>query len=61
MDILLYVLIGVSLAVVTATFFMGMFSFALNENSNRFMGWRVKTQAVAIAILFLAVALKVGH
>lgn len=54
----LYAAAALSLLVVLATLGLGLYGFArggeLNGRwGNRLMGWRVKTQAIAVAVLML--------
>ncbi|MBE7219776.1 MAG: HIG1 domain-containing protein [Caulobacteraceae bacterium] len=54
----LYVLAALSLLVTLATLGLGLYGFARggelnNRWGNRLMGWRVKTQAISIAVLML--------
>lgn len=56
MAVVIYILIALSLLTVLATLGLGLYGFtrggALNSKwGNRLMGWRVKTQAVAVAVL----------
>lgn len=57
------ILIAISLMVVLATLGMGIYALVRGgdyamKNSNKFMRWRVTSQAVAIGLLLLALLLK---
>ncbi len=63
MDILLNILIAVSLFAVFAAMMGGVVALArggefAKKHSNRLMRWRVTTQAIAIAVLFVAFSAK---
>ena len=56
MTILVYILIALSMLAVLVSLGMGLFGFTRGGEltsrwGNRLMGWRVKTQAIAIAVL----------
>lgn len=56
MAVVIYILIALSLLVVLATLGLGLYGFTrggeLNSRwGNRLMGWRVKSQAIAVAVL----------
>ncbi len=56
MTVIIYMLIAASMAAVLGSLILGLFGFTrggdMNSRlGNRMMGWRVKTQAVAIAVL----------
>ena len=66
MGIFINILIGLSLLAVLGSLFMGLVALARGgeygaANSNRFMQWRVKTQAVAIVLLLLGFWYKATH
>ena len=56
MAVVIYILIALSLLAVLATLGLGLYGFTrggeLNSRwGNRLMGWRVKTQAIAVGVL----------
>ncbi len=60
------ILIALALLAVLASLFMGLVTLARGgeyaaANSNRFMRWRVKTQAVAIVLLIIGFIYKASH
>jgi Hypoxia induced protein conserved region len=66
MGIFIDILIALSLLAVLGSLFMGLITLARGgdyaaANSNRFMQWRVKTQAVAIVLLLLGFWYKATH
>jgi len=66
MGIFIDILIAAALLAVLASLFMGLITLARGgeyaaANSNRFMRWRVKTQAVAIVLLLLGFWYKASH
>ena len=66
MGTLINILICLSMAAVVGSLGMGVYSllrggdYAL-QNSNKFMQWRVKTQAVAIGLLLIGFWYKASH
>jgi hypothetical protein len=66
MDLIINTLIVVSLAAVLASLGLGLFSVAKGgeysrANSNKFMRWRVGTQAVAVIMLTIGFIYKANH
>ena len=66
MDLIINILICISLAAVLASLGMGLFSVAKGgeysrANSNKFMRWRVGTQAVAVVMLTIGFIYKASH
>ena len=66
MGIFIDILIALALLAVLGSLFMGLVTLARGgeyaaANSNRFMQWRVKTQAVAIVLLLLGFWYKATH
>ena len=66
MGIFIDSLIALSLLAVLGSLFMGLITLARGgdyaaANSNRFMQWRVKTQAVAIELLLMGFWIKATH
>ena len=66
MGIFIDIMIGLSLLAVLGSLFMGLIALARGgeygaANSNRFMQWRVKTQAVAIILLLIGFWYKSQH
>ena len=60
------ILIALALLAVLGSLFMGLVTLARGgeyaaANSNRFMRWRVKTQAVAIVLLIIGFIYKASH
>jgi hypothetical protein len=66
MGLLIDILICIALAAVVISLGLGVFSllrggeYAL-RNSNRFMRWRVTTQAIAIGLLTIGFIYKASH
>ena len=59
-------IVAASLLAVLASLFMGLVSLTRGgayaaANSNRFMQWRVKTQAVAVILLLIGFLYKATH
>ncbi len=66
MGLIIDILIAASLLAVLASLFMGLVSLTRGgdyaaANSNRFMQWRVKTQAVAVILLLIGFLYKATH
>ena len=66
MGVVIDILIAVAMLAVVASLGLGIFSFlkggeANRENSNRFMRYRVMSQAVAIVLLTIGFMYKMGH
>ena len=66
MGIFIDIMIALSMLAVLASLFMGLIAMArggeyAQQNSNRFMQWRVKTQAVAIVLLIIGFWYKATH
>jgi hypothetical protein len=66
MDIVIDILIGLSLVAVVGSFFLGMVAFSHGgakaaEQSSGWMAWRVRTQAISIAVLLFAAWWKASH
>jgi len=66
MDLIINILIVVALAAVLASLGMGLFSVAKGgeysrANSNKFMRWRVGTQAAAVVMLTIGFIYKAHH
>jgi len=66
MDLFVDLLIGLSMLGVVASLGLGLYAMAPGgrfnaDNSNRFMRWRVWTQAAAVGVLVLSLLYKAGH
>ncbi len=66
MGVFIDILIAVAMLAVVASLGMGIFSFlrggeADRANSNKFMRYRVMSQAVAIVLITLGFMYKMGH
>jgi hypothetical protein len=66
MDILINIVIGLSMLAVLASLFAGFYTMLrggefARANSNRFMRYRVITQAVAVAALTIGILFKMNH
>jgi hypothetical protein len=66
MDLFIDILIGVSMAGVLVSLGLGLFAMARGgsfnrDNGNRFMRWRVWTQAAAVGVLALSLLYKAGR
>ncbi len=66
MGIFIDILIALAMLAVLGSLFMGLVAMArggeyAQANSNRFMQWRVKTQAVAIVLLIIGFWYKATH
>ena len=66
MGIFIDILIALAMLAVLGSLFMGLVAMArggeyAQANSNRFMPWRVKTQAVAIVLLIIGFWYKATH
>lgn len=65
-DVFIDILIGLSLIAVVGSFFLGMLSFSRNgqaaaNEGNGWMAWRVRTQAISVAVLMFAAWWKASH
>jgi hypothetical protein len=66
MDLLINLLIGLSMAAVLASLGLGLFAMAKGgdynaRNGNKFMRWRVWTQAAAVGVLTISLLYKASH
>lgn len=66
MDVIVDLLIGLSLFGVVVSLGLGLYTMARggqynHDNANRFMRWRVWTQAAAVGVLVLSLLYKAGH
>jgi hypothetical protein len=66
MGLFIDILIALAMLAVLGSLFMGLVAMARGgdyaaANSNRFMQWRVKTQAVAIVLLIIGFWYKATH
>jgi hypothetical protein len=66
MGLIIDIMIAAALLAVLASLFMGLVSLArggeyARQNSNRFMRWRVKTQAVAVVLLAIGFLYKMAQ
>ena len=66
MGLVIDILIAVAMLAVVASLGLGIFSFLMGgeanrENSNRFMRYRVMSQAAAIVLLTIGFMYKMGH
>ena len=66
MGVVIDIMIAVAMLAVVASLGLGIFSFLRGgeigrENSNRFMRYRVMSQAVAIVLITIGFMYKMGH